>query len=77
MWCSRLPVSHRKYNCALKRLDYQQERDWMSCLPLAVNFVPIKRALTTTSTAIFCPVYHTGIIYGWGIYLLWIKCPVQ
>ena len=67
----------QKYNCALKRLDYQQEPGLMSCLPLAVNFVPIKRALTTTSTAIFCPVYHTGIIYGWGIYLLWIKCPVQ
>ena len=27
----------------------------MSCLPLAMNFVPIKRALTTTSTAIFVP----------------------
>ena len=45
----------QKYNCALKRLDYQQETGLMSCLPLAVNFVPIKRALTTTSTAIFVP----------------------
>ena len=25
----------------------------------------------------FCPVYHTGIIYEWGVHLLWIKCPVQ
>lgn len=45
----------QKYNCALKRLDYQQEPGLMSCLPLAMNFVPIKRALTTTSTAIFVP----------------------
>ena len=43
----------QKYNCALKRLDYQQEPGLMSCLPLAMNLVPIKRALTTTSTAIF------------------------
>ena len=45
----------QKYNCALKRLDYQQEPGLMSCLPLAMNLVPIKRALTTTSTAIFVP----------------------
>ena len=27
----------QKYNCALKRLDYQQEQGLMSCLPLAMN----------------------------------------
>lgn len=32
----------QKYNCALKRLDYQQEQGLMSCLPLAMNLVPIK-----------------------------------
>ena len=45
----------QKYNCVLRRLDYLQEEGLMSCLPLGVNHVPIKRALTTTSTAIFVP----------------------
>ena len=45
----------QKYNCVLRRLDYQQEEGLMSCVPLGVNHVPIKRALTTTSTAIFVP----------------------
>ena len=45
----------QKYNCALRRLDYMQEDGLMSSLPLGVNLVPIKRALTTTSTAIFVP----------------------
>ena len=36
-------------------LDYLQEQGLMSSLPLANNLVPIKRALTTTSTAIFVP----------------------
>lgn len=45
----------QKYNCALKRLDYMQEEGLMSSVPLGVCHVPIKRALTTTSTAIFVP----------------------
>lgn len=45
----------QKYNCALRRLDYLQEEGLMSSLPLGVNHLPIKRALTTTSTAIFVP----------------------
>ena len=45
----------QKYNCALRRLDYQQETGLMSSLPLGKNYIPIKRALTTTSTAIFVP----------------------
>ena len=45
----------QKFNCTLNRLDYLQEQGLMSSLPLANNLVPIKRALTTTSTAIFVP----------------------
>ena len=45
----------QKYNCVLRRLDYMQEEGLMSSVPLGVNHVPIKRALTTTSTAIFVP----------------------
>jgi hypothetical protein len=45
----------QKHNCALKRLDWQQEQGLMSSLPLGLNQVEIKRGLTTSSTAIFVP----------------------
>lgn len=45
----------QKYNCSLRCLDYMQEPGLMSSLPLGLNLIPIKRALTTTSTAIFVP----------------------
>lgn len=45
----------RKYNCALKRLDYQQEQGLMSSLALGQNQIEIQRGLTTSSTAIFVP----------------------
>ncbi len=45
----------QKYNCALKRLDYQQEQGLMSSLPIGYNGIEIKRGLTTSSTAIFVP----------------------
>ncbi len=45
----------QKYNCSLRRLDYMQEQGLMSSIPLGLNQIPIKRALTTTSTAIFVP----------------------
>ena len=48
----------------MKRLDYQQEQGLMSCLPLAMNLVPIKRALTTTSTAIFVPFTTQELFMG-------------
>ena len=45
----------QKYNCMLRRLDYQQEEGLMSSVPLGVNHITINRGLTTTSTAIFVP----------------------
>ena len=45
----------QKYNCALRRLDYQQEQGLMSSLPLGLNQINIQRGLTTSSTAIFVP----------------------
>ena len=45
----------QKYNCALKRLDYQQEQGLMSSLALGWNQIEIQRGLTTSSTAIFVP----------------------
>lgn len=45
----------QKYNCALKRLDYQQEAGVMSSLPIGINHIDIQRGLTTSATAIFVP----------------------
>jgi hypothetical protein len=45
----------QKYNCALKRLDYQQEQGFMSSLPIGINQIEIERGLTTSSVAIFVP----------------------
>ena len=45
----------QKYNCNLRRLDYQQEQGLMSSLPLACNQIEIQRGMTTSSTAIFVP----------------------
>ena len=45
----------QKYNCAMKRLDFQQEQGLMSSIPLGLNQIEIKRGLTTSSTAIFVP----------------------
>ena len=45
----------QKYNCSLRRLDYQQEQGLMSSLPLGLNQIEIQRGLTTSSTAIFVP----------------------
>ena len=45
----------QKYNCNLRRLDFQQEQGLMSCLPLAQNLIESQRSMTTSSTAIFVP----------------------
>lgn len=45
----------QKYNCALKRLEYQQEAGVMSSLPIGINQIDIQRGLTTSATAIFVP----------------------
>ena len=45
----------QKYNCVLRRLDYQQEQGLVSSLPLGLNRIEIQRGLTTSSTAIFVP----------------------
>lgn len=45
----------QKHNCALKRLDWQQEQGLMSSLPLGFNQIEIQRGLTTSSLAIFVP----------------------
>lgn len=55
----------QKHNCALYRLDNQQEKALVSSLPLGMNKIPIERGLTTSSTAIFVP-FTTGEIFQSG-----------
>ena len=62
----------QKYNCALTRLDYQQEAGLTSSVPLGENRIPIKRGLTTSSTAIFIPfitqeLFQTGAALYYGL----------
>ena len=45
----------QKYNCALRRLDWQQEQGFVSALALGYNGIEIQRGMTTSSTAIFIP----------------------
>lgn len=45
----------QKHNCRLVPLDLQPEEGLMSCLPLGLNQVEIQRGLTSSSTAILCP----------------------
>ena len=45
----------QKYNCALRRLDWQQEQGYVSSLVLGRNEVEIRRGMTTSATAIFVP----------------------
>ena len=73
----RRQESHKKYNCILRRLDYQQEEGLMSSLPLGVGHVPIKRALTTTSTAIFVPFTSQELFMEGESFILRFKCLVQ
>lgn len=55
----------QKYNCALKRLDFQQEAGLMSSLPIGINQIEIQRGLTTSSTAVFVP-FTTQEIFQHG-----------
>ena len=52
----------QKYNCALTRLDYQQEAGLMSSIPLGENLIPIQRGLYHIKHRYFYPVHHAGAI---------------
>jgi type IV secretory pathway VirB4 component len=62
----------QKYNCSLKRLDFQQEQGFMSSLTLGLNQIEINRSLTTSSVAIFipfttCELFQTGEAMYYGL----------
>ena len=54
----------QKYNCALTRLDFQQEEGLMSSIPLGRNEIEIQRGLTTSSTAVFIPFITQELFQG-------------
>jgi len=54
----------QKYNCALKRLDYQQEQGIITSLPLGLNQIEIERSLTTSATAINIPFTTSELFQG-------------
>ena len=54
----------QQYNCKLVCLDFQQEEGFAATLPLGVNDIEIKRALTTKSTAIFVPFTTQELFQG-------------
>ena len=56
----------QKYNCALVRLDDQQEQGLMASLPLGQNHINIQRGLTTSSAAIFVPFVTQELFQGGG-----------
>ena len=62
----------QKYNCALTRLDYQQEAGLMASVPIGDNLIAIQRGLTTSSTAIFVPfttqeLFQRGVALYYGL----------
>ena len=54
----------QKYNCALTRLDFQQEQGLVSSLPLGTSQIKITRGLTTSSVAIVVPVVTQELFEG-------------
>jgi len=55
----------QKHNCALKRLDFQQEQGLSSSLILGHNTLEIERGMTSSSTAILLP-FNTAELHMEG-----------
>ena len=56
----------QKNNCALTRLDYQQEAGLMSSVPLGENLIPIQRGAYHFKHSYLYPLYHTGAFFRPG-----------
>ena len=65
----------QKNNCALTRLDYQQEAGLMSSVPLGENLIAIQRGLTTSSTAIFIPFITQELFQTGAAFILRLERP--
>ena len=62
----------QKFNCQLTRLDFQQERGFLSALPLGYNQIEIQRGLTTSAVAVFVPfltqeIFQSGEALYYGL----------
>lgn len=66
----------QKYNCALRRLDWQQEQGYVSSLALGRNEVEIRRGMTTSATAIFVPFITRELRMGGQALYYGLKRPV-
>lgn len=58
----------RKYLCQVQKLSFQQKEAFNQVLPLGHNTLPIKRTLTTDSTAIFIPFTSQELFQEDGMY---------
>lgn len=67
----------QKYNCALKRLDYQQEQGLMSSLALGYNQIEIQRQLDNQQHSDFCALYNLRTVSKRAGYVLRLKRAVQ
>ena len=67
----------QKYNCALTRLDYQQEAGLMSSVPLGENLIPIQTRFDDEQHRYFYPVHHAGAISDRGCPVLWLNALSQ
>lgn len=58
----------RKNNCKMGYLDYMQEAGLNNSIPIGKNHLPMKRTLTTSSTAIFIPFTAQELTQSGGMY---------
>lgn len=65
-----LKTTASKYLCSLRKLTYQQEYGFASCLPLGKNKTYVQRLLTTEAASVFIPFsaqelsQNNGMYYG-------------
>ena len=67
----------QKYNCALTRLDYQQEAGLNVLYPFGGEPYPDTTGTYHIKHRYFYPVHHARIISDRGCPVLWLKCPVK
>lgn len=58
----------QKHLCNMKKLNYQQELGFASCLPLAKNRIFVKRMLTTEAASVFIPFAAQELTQPNGMY---------
>ena len=70
MQYSRLPGLYRNIIVLYDVGLYAVEQGLMSSVPLGMNMIPIKRALTTTSTAILCLLLRRSYLWEENPYIM-------